>query len=193
MHLTRRDRWIFGTYAIAFLVVGAANYAGLPPPMVFVLATVALAGGALAVGEATEKLSTHLSPSTTGVVQGLLGNLPELFLSIFALQAGLVSVVAAALVGSVLGNVLFVLGVAFLAGGFRHGVLRFAGEANRLLAGATPRARTRRPLPTSQRPKVGGRPCTGRSRCSDRHRCPGARVTGRRIAPACHAQPLVLI
>jgi Ca2+:H+ antiporter len=67
-------------------------------------------------------------------VQSVLGNLPELFLSIFALQAGLLGVVAAALIGSILGNALFVLGLAFLAGGLRHGLLRFSGAANRLYA-----------------------------------------------------------
>jgi Ca2+:H+ antiporter len=95
---------------------------------------IALAGGAVAVGEATERLAHRLSPAATGVVQSVLGNLPELFLSIFALQAGLNEVVAAALIGSVLGNALFVLGLAILVGGLRHGRLRFSAAANRLYA-----------------------------------------------------------
>lgn len=64
----------------------------------------------------------------------MLGNLPELFTSIFALRAGLVGVVAAALVGSVLGNALFVLGVALVVGGARHGRLVFSKGTNRLYA-----------------------------------------------------------
>jgi Ca2+:H+ antiporter len=64
----------------------------------------------------------------------VLGNLPELFLAIFALQAGLLQVVAAALVGSILGNALFVLGLATLVGGLRHGKLTFSASANRLYA-----------------------------------------------------------
>jgi Ca2+:H+ antiporter len=67
-------------------------------------------------------------------VQSVLGNLPELFLAIFALQAGLLEVVAAALVGSVLGNALFVLGLALVAGGLRHGLITFSGSNNRLYA-----------------------------------------------------------
>jgi Ca2+:H+ antiporter len=130
----RRTLLIFGGYAVAFAIVALAQVAGLDPIIRFVLAVVALAGGALAVGEATERLAERLSPAATGIVQSVLGNLPELFLAIFALQAGLIGVVAAALVGSVLGNALFVLGLALAVGGIRHGHVRFSGAANRLYA-----------------------------------------------------------
>jgi Ca2+:H+ antiporter len=132
--IDRRTLLIFGGYGIAFAAVALVNVLGLPPLVRFAVAVVALAGGAVAVGEATERLSQRLSPAATGVVQSVLGNLPELFLAIFALQAGLVEVVAAALVGSVLGNALFVLGFATLIGGLRHGTLKFSAAANRLYA-----------------------------------------------------------
>jgi Ca2+:H+ antiporter len=125
---------VFGGYAIAFALVALANLLELPSMVRFIAAVIALTGGAVAVGEATERLSMRLSPAATGVVQSVLGNLPELFLSIFALQAGLVEVVAAALVGSVLGNALFVLGLATLVGGLRHGKLTFSAATNRLYA-----------------------------------------------------------
>jgi Ca2+:H+ antiporter len=127
-----RTRKIFGGYAVAFLLVAIANFLDLPPLVRFGAAVIALAGGAVAVSEATERLATRLSPAATGVVQSTLGNLPELFLAIFALQAGLVEVVAAALIGSVLGNALFVLGLAIVVGGLRHGRLHFSASANRL-------------------------------------------------------------
>lgn len=133
-NISRRTLYIFGGYAIAFVVVAITNVLDLPPLVRFGAAVVALAGGAVAVGEATERLSRRLSPAATGVVQSVLGNLPELFLAIFALQAGLLEVVAAALVGSVLGNALFVLGLATLIGGLRHGKLTFSAAANRLYA-----------------------------------------------------------
>jgi Ca2+:H+ antiporter len=135
--LARVDRrtWIiFGGYAVAFVLVAIVNVLHLPPLVRFVFAVVALAGGAVAVAEATERLAHRMSPAATGVVQSTLGNLPELFLAIFALQAGLVEVVAAALVGSVLGNALFVLGLALLAGGLRHGRITFSAAANRMYA-----------------------------------------------------------
>ena len=134
LDLDRRTKVIFGGYAAAFVLVAIAVAIHLPSTIVFVFAVAALAGGAVAVSEATEQLAVRLSPAATGVVQSTLGNLPELFLAIFALQAGLVDVVAAALVGSVLGNALFVLGLAVLVGGYRHGHLRFSAAANRLYA-----------------------------------------------------------
>jgi calcium/proton exchanger (cax) len=130
----RRTLLIFGGYGVAFVVVALANLLDLPAMVRFVVAVIALAGGAVAVGESTERLSQRLSPAATGVVQSVLGNLPELFLAIFALQAGLLQVVAAALVGSILGNALFVLGLATLIGGLRHGKLTFSAAANRLYA-----------------------------------------------------------
>jgi Ca2+:H+ antiporter len=134
VNVDRRTLTIFGGYAVAFAIVALVNVLGLPPLVRFAAAIVALAGGAVAVSEATERLSQRLSPAATGVVQSVLGNLPELFLAVFALQAGLLEVVAAALVGSVLGNALFVLGLATLIGGLRHGKLTFSAAANRLYA-----------------------------------------------------------
>jgi len=132
--IERRSALIFGGYAVAFAIVALANLFDLPPLVRFVVAIVGLAMGAVAVGEATERLSQRMSPAATGVVQSVLGNLPELFLAYFALQAGLLGVVAAALVGSILGNALFVLGLAILVGGLRHGRLTFSVATNRLYA-----------------------------------------------------------
>ena len=131
---SRRTLIVFGGYGVAFVVVAIAQVVHLEPVFRFVLAVVGLAFGAVAVGEATERLAERLSPAATGVVQSVLGNLPELFLSVFALQAGLIGVVAAALAGSVLGNALFVLGIALVTGGLRHGTLHFSKAANRLYA-----------------------------------------------------------
>jgi Ca2+:H+ antiporter len=133
-NIARRTLVIYGGYAVAFVLVALANAFELPPLVRFGAAVLGLAGGAVAVSDATERLAARLSPAATGVVQSTLGNLPELFLAVFALQAGLVEVVAAALVGSVLGNALFVLGLALVAGGLRHGHLRFSAAANRLYA-----------------------------------------------------------
>ena len=132
--IDRRTWIVFGGYAAAFAVVAIVNLLEVDPLIRFAFAVVALAFGAVAVSEATERLAHRMSPAATGVVQSTLGNLPELVLAVFALQAGLTEVVAAALVGSVLGNALFVLGLALLAGGLRHGHLHFSAAANRLYA-----------------------------------------------------------
>ncbi|HEY9517503.1 MAG TPA: hypothetical protein VIQ74_17725 [Gemmatimonadaceae bacterium] len=101
---------------------------------VFIASAAALASLASVVGEATDQLGARLGPGATGVVQSALGNLPELFISIFALRAGLVVVVQTALIGSILANSLLVLGLAFAVGGLRHGRQRFGTETTRMTA-----------------------------------------------------------
>ncbi|MGI8752422.1 MAG: calcium/proton exchanger [Acidimicrobiales bacterium] len=116
------------------VVAGIAKYGGGGEVVRFVLSGFALAALAAVVGQAIEALGEKLGPSPTALVQSTLGNLPELFVGIFALRAGLTGVVKAALVGSVLGNVLLVLGMAFVAGGLRHGTQKFDPEEPRLNA-----------------------------------------------------------
>src|SRR5574338_646837 len=94
------------------------------------IAAVAIAAAvAAALLQAAGQLGGRLGPGATGVLQSALGNLPELFISLFALQAGLVVVVQTALVGSILANSLLVLGLAFVVGGLRHGEQHFEAGA----------------------------------------------------------------
>ena len=106
---------------LGIILAGYAYYAGLNS--IFAFATSALAVTFLAslVGRSVDQLGDKFGPGATGVLQSALGNLPELFISIFALRAGLTEVVKAALVGSILSNLLLVLGLAFLVGGLKHG------------------------------------------------------------------------
>ena len=132
--LGRRDRL---TAAIAFAAtvlsgILSATHAG--SVLVFIFSVVALAVLATLVGRATGQLGARLGPGATGVLQSALGNLPELFVGIFALRAGYIALVQAALVGSILGNSLLVLGLAFLLGGLRNGTQRFASGPPRMIA-----------------------------------------------------------
>ena len=104
------------------------------PTPSFLSCAFALAGVAYVIGEATDQLGNHLGPAATGIVQSAVGNLPELFVCIFSLQAGLVTVVQTSLIGSILGNALLVLGLAFIAGGRRQGVLVFESQTPRMIA-----------------------------------------------------------
>jgi Ca2+:H+ antiporter len=128
------------TRIIAFVAVGASVAAlllrvgGAGGVAVFIASAIGLAGLAAMVGEGTEQLSHRLGPKATGVLQSALGNLPEFFIGIFALRAGLLDVVRAALVGSILANTLLVLGLAFLAGGLRHGTQRFGTDQTKMMA-----------------------------------------------------------
>jgi Ca2+:H+ antiporter len=103
----------------------------------FFVAAVALAALARLVGTATEQLGARLGSGGASVVQSALGNLPELFVALFALNKGLVDVVQAALVGSILANSILVLGIAFVVGGLRNGVQRFDSMRARLVSTLT--------------------------------------------------------
>lgn len=127
--LLQRNEWLMigGTLALT-LLAGALTLLQISSILIFVVTTVTLSLLAALVGLATDQLGSRLGSGATGVLQSALGNLPELFVGIFALRAGLISVVQAALVGSILGNSLFVLGLAFFVGGLRHGKQRFASD-----------------------------------------------------------------
>ncbi|HET7456756.1 MAG TPA: calcium/proton exchanger [Gemmatimonadaceae bacterium] len=134
MSLSRSDVITLSLAAAATVAAAAFTLAGGGPVVRFVAAAVALSLLATVVGHATDQLGSRMGPGATGVLQSALGNLPELFVCIFSLRAGLVDVVRAALVGSILANSLLVLGLAILAGGLRHGTQRFSSEAPRMVA-----------------------------------------------------------
>ena len=131
--LTRRDRIVFTVTVIATVAAGVLHYMHANAVLSFIVAAVALATLASLVGRSVEALGDRLGPSATGVLQSALGNLPELFVILFALKAGLYGVVKATLVGSILANVLLILGLAFVVGGLKHGRQRFAADAGRTL------------------------------------------------------------
>ncbi len=124
---------ISATLAIA-AVTGVATHAGLNSILLFGLSAVSLVMVAMIVGKATEQLGNRMGPAATGVLQSALGNLPELFVCIFALRAGLDTVVKAALVGSILGNSVLVFGMAILFGGLKNGRQHFHSEPPKMNA-----------------------------------------------------------
>ena len=133
-YLETRTRIIAVVAIAATLGALAGRFLAISPVAVFALSGVALAGLAAMVGEGTDQLSQRFGPGATGVLQSALGNLPEFFIGVFALRAGLVDVVRAALIGSILANTLLVLGLAFIAGGLRHGAQKFGGDQTRTMS-----------------------------------------------------------
>ena len=133
-HLTLRQIQLTVAAAIATVATAILHFADVDHTVTFVVGGIALVFLATLVSIGSESLSEHLSASATGIVQSALGNLPELFVAVFALRAGLVEVVQAAIVGSILGNGLLVLGFAFLLGGFKNGTQRFPAEGPRMNA-----------------------------------------------------------
>ena len=103
--------------AVTTVLAGVARYAsGVGDVLAFVLATIALAGLAWVVSFATEQVGARFGPAVTGVLQSTLGNLPEFFVVIFALNAGQLVVAETAIIGSILVNALLVLGLVIIVG-----------------------------------------------------------------------------
>jgi Ca2+:H+ antiporter len=93
--------------------------------LVFVVAAAAILGLAYTVGLATERIGAVAGPQVGGILNATFGNIAELIIAFFALQAGLIEVVKASLTGSIIGNLLLVLGASVLVGGLRHGTQKF--------------------------------------------------------------------
>ena len=131
--LTRRDRTMLTITVVATAAAGVLYFADMNAVVAFVVAALALATLASLVGRSVEALGDRLGPNATGILQTALGNLPELFVIMFALKAGLFGVVKATIVGSILSNALLVLGLAFVVGGLKHGRQRFTADDVRTL------------------------------------------------------------
>ncbi len=101
-----------------------------PGVAVFAAAGVGIIPLAWFMGLATEELGKHAGPGVGGLLNATFGNATELIIAAFALIAGLTDVVKASLTGSIIGNILLVLGLSMLVGGWRHKSQVFSREAS---------------------------------------------------------------
>ncbi len=116
---------VLATLAISLAGIVLGWVVGADPTLLFVISGVAILGLAWVVGLSTERLGALTSPQVGGILNATFGNIAELIIAFFALQAGLVDVVKASLTGSIIGNLLLVLGASVLFGGLRNGIQRF--------------------------------------------------------------------
>lgn len=93
--------------------------------LTFAAACIGLLPLAGLLGESTEELSLHTGPKVGGLLNATLGNAAELIITVVALKAGRVELVKASITGSILGNVLLILGFSLLVGGLKNGAQRF--------------------------------------------------------------------
>ena len=99
--------------------------------LIFIASSLAILPLARWMGDATEQLAAHFGEGVGGLLNATFGNAAELIIALAALRAGLHDVVKASIVGSIIGNVLLVLGAAMLAGGLRHREQHFNAIAAR--------------------------------------------------------------
>src|SRR5512132_1374960 len=113
---TGREFGLLVGVAVLTVVTGVLEYSGADEVAVFIVAAGALAGLAWVVSFATEAVGERFGPSLTGVLQSTLGNLPELFVVLFALSAGELVVAQYSILGSLFANALLILGLVIVAG-----------------------------------------------------------------------------
>ncbi len=132
--MSRLQRGLLACVLVLTAMAAAGRYtSGVSHLAAFVAAALALAGLAWTVSFATEQIGMRFGPAATGVLQSTIGNLPEFFVVLFALQAHDRTVAETALIGSILVNALLVLGAVLATGSLRArgGVMRFhAGLPN---------------------------------------------------------------
>jgi Ca2+:H+ antiporter len=117
-------------HPLSFLLIAAilaliAQYASWSPTLVFIFSAIGVIPLAGYIGEATEALAEHTGPKIGGLLNATLGNAAELIITLVAIRAGLLELVKASITGSILGNLLLVLGMAMALGGARNGLQTF--------------------------------------------------------------------
>jgi Ca2+:H+ antiporter len=110
---------------IALPIAILAEIGGWGEMWVFVLSSVAIIPLAGLIGLSTEALTVYTGPRLGGLLNATLGNAAELIITIMAIREGLLELVKASITGSILGNILLVMGMSMLVGGLRNGIQRF--------------------------------------------------------------------
>ena len=115
-----------------------ADLLQLNPVLVFALSALGIVPLAGVLGKATEELAVYAGSKVGGFLNATFGNAAELIITLVAVRAGLLEVVKASITGSILGNLLLVMGLSMLLGGLKHGIQRFdrlaAGNSSAMLA-----------------------------------------------------------
>jgi Ca2+:H+ antiporter len=115
---------LYGLLIFVPIAIGARMF-GAPPIAIFALSALAIIPLSSVLGAATEAVAERTSPAIGGLLNATMGNLAELIIAAMALRAGLIDLVKASITGSIIGNLLLVLGAALLAGGLKFKVQKF--------------------------------------------------------------------
>jgi len=115
-------------FLIAILLAFLADILGWGDIWVFALSAAGVIPMASYIGEATESLAEHTGPRIGGLLNATLGNAAELIITIIAIREGLLDLVKASITGSILGNILLIMGASMLLGGLRNGPQSFSSR-----------------------------------------------------------------
>src|SRR5437016_10658337 len=117
-------RWL---YVLLIFAVLAPIFELLrfPPLLIFIIAGLGILPLAALIGQSVEQIAEHTGERIGGLLFATFGNATELIIGILALSKGLVDVVRASIIGTILGNLLLVLGISVCVGAFKHGRLHF--------------------------------------------------------------------
>jgi len=119
-------------YAFIPLAALLEHFEGIPDPVVFFAAALAIIPIAALIVHATEQVARHIGDAWGGLLNATFGNAPELIISVIALKAGLHEMVRASLIGAILANLLLAQGLAYFLGGLRHHEQTYQPTASRL-------------------------------------------------------------
>jgi Ca2+:H+ antiporter len=119
--------------AIYILLIFAPIAAGLEVAhadhlVLFVVSAIALIPLAKLIGDSTEHLATHYGPTVGSLLNVTFGNAAEIIIAVVAISAGLLDLVKASITGAIIGNILLILGLSIIAGGFRYKEQSFSRE-----------------------------------------------------------------
>jgi Ca2+:H+ antiporter len=117
-------RWLYILLVFSVLAI-VLEFLHVPPLLIFVVAALGIIPLAALIGQSVEEVAEHTGEQVGGLLFATFGNATELIIGILALTKGLVDVVRASIIGSILGNLLLVLGISVCIGAFKHGRLRF--------------------------------------------------------------------
>jgi Ca2+:H+ antiporter len=120
--------FLIGTVVLSVAAIILDFVLHVDPTILFIVSAASILGLAWVVGLSTERLGSLTGPQVGGILNATFGNIAELIIAFFALQAGLIEVVKASLTGSIIGNLLLVMGASVLIGGLRHGTQTFSAK-----------------------------------------------------------------
>src|SRR5918999_493929 len=125
---------VYGVAIVGTLVTLILRFIGGNETLTFVASAVTILGLATVLGRATEELGSSLGPRIGGIMNATVGNIGEIIIAAFLIAANELEVVKASITGSIIGNLLLVLGASLFFGGIKNGIQRYDAQATSMNA-----------------------------------------------------------